>query len=433
MKLTAKQTKAYKLALYSDKNIILFGGAIRGGKTYWLIITIAALASKYPKSRWVIVRESLPTLQKTTLVTFNQLLQSGLSEHIKDFNHQTNTVTFVNDSQIIFMSESFDQDKELNRFRGLEVNGFGLEEINELREETFNKCIERAGTWFHAGKIKPLILATCNPTNGWVKERFYDRYQENKLPDSWEYIPSLIIDNPYLPEGYLENLKVNMTPQDYRKFVEGDWTVYKVNNAFATQFDENRHVSFMAEFDPKKQLIISIDFNLNPFAVTFYHNSSEGAWLIDEAQIENGNVPLMIELIKNRYKTQLPNAILTGDALGNRSEISQKDNASLYVQLLRGLGMRESQLKVSNNPTHENSRADVNYFLYHKKDFFINPKCKNSIYDLKYVECDEHGKIKKSNRKELNQRADYLDTFRYFVHNIMYKWIESHQRNVYKS
>lgn len=433
MKLTAKQTKAYKLALYSDKNIILFGGAIRGGKTYWLIITMAALASKYPKSRWVIVRESLPTLQKTTLVTFNQLLQAGLSEHIKDFNHQTNTVTFVNGSQLIFMSESYDQDKELNRFRGLEVNGFGLEEINELRQETFNKCIERAGTWFHAGKIKPLILATCNPTNGWVKESFYDRWQENKLPESWEYIPSLIVDNPYLPEGYLDNLRQNMTPQDYRKFVEGDWTVYKVNNAFATQFDENRHVSFMAEFDPKKQLIISTDFNENPFAVTFYHHSSEGTWLIDEAQIENGNVPLMIDLIKSRYKAQLSNAILTGDAMGNRGDISQRDNASLYLQLLRGLGMRESQLKVSYNPTHENSRADVNYFLYHKKDFFINPKCKNSIFDLKYVECDEHGKLKKSNRKELNQRADYLDTFRYFVHNIMYSWIEAHQRNVYKS
>lgn len=405
----------------------------RGGKTYCLLITFISLASKYPKSRWVIVRESLPTLQKTTLVTFNELLSQGVSDFVKEFNRQTNTVTFVNGSQLLFMSESYDTDKELNRFRGLECNGFGLEEVNELKEVTFNKCIERAGSWNHAGKIKPLIFCTCNPTNGWVKQKFYDRYVENKLPEKWAYIPSLITDNTYLPESYVKSLKENMLPEDYRRFVEGDWTIYKIDNAFATQFDENRHVSFMAEFDPKKQLIISIDFNLNPFAVTFYHNSSEGTWLIDEAQIENGNIPIMVELIKTRYKAQLPNAILTGDAMGNRGDISQRDNATLYLQLLRGLGMRESQLKVANNPTHENSRADVNYFLYHKKDFFINPKCKNSIYDLKYVECDEHGKIKKVNRKELQQRADYLDTFRYFVHNIMYSWIETHQRNVYKS
>ena len=433
MKLTAKQTQAYKLALYSDKNIILFGGAIRGGKTYCLLLTFISLASKYKNSRWVIIRESLPTLQKTTLVTFNELLKQGLDEHIKDFNRSTNTVTFKNDSQIIFMSESYDQDKELNRFRGLECNGFGLEEVNELREETFNKCIERSGSWLHAGQIKPLIFSTCNPTNGWVKDLFYNRWVENNLPGKWSYIPSLISDNTYLPQSYIDSLKENMTPQDYRKFVEGDWNIYKVSNAFATQFDELRHSNNIAEFDTNKQLVISIDFNLNPFAVTFYHyfNDVNGynCYQIDEAEIVGGNIPKMIELIRQRYNNQLPNCLLTGDAMGKRGDISQRDNASYYMQLMKGLGISERQLKISGNPTHENSRADVNYFLYHFKNFYINPKCKNSIYDLKYVECDDGGKIKKSNRKELNQRADYLDTFRYFVNNIAYKWIEQHQKN----
>lgn len=433
MKLTPKQTKAYNEAVFSDKNIILFGGAIRGGKTYCLLLTFIALASRYRKSRWVIVRSSLPTLQKTTLVTFNQLVVSGLSPHIKSFNKETVTITFSNDSQIIFMSESYDSDKELNRFRGLECNGFGLEEVNELREETFNKCIERAGSWQHAGKIKPIVFSTCNPTEGWVKARFYDRYISGTLPKTWSYIPSLITDNTYIGEDYINSLKENMTPQDYRKFVEGDWNVHKISNAFATQFDENKHVSETAVFDNHKQLIISIDFNLNPFAVTFYHFWNEGntyhCSLFDEAQIEQGNIPKMVELIRQRYNNQLPNAILTGDAMGNRGDISQRDNASYYLQLMRGLGLRDVQLKISANPKHENSRADVNYFLYHFKNFHINPSCKNSIYDLKYVECDEAGKIKKANRKELTQRADYLDTFRYFVNNIAYKWIGQHQKN----
>jgi phage terminase large subunit len=433
MKLTAKQTQAYKLALYSEKNIILFGGAIRGGKTYCLLLTFISLASKYKNSRWVIIRESLPTLQKTTLVTFNELLKQGLDTYIQDFNRSTNTVTFKNGSQLIFMSESYDQDKELNRFRGLECNGFGLEEVNELREETFNKCIERAGSWLHAGIVKPLIFSTCNPTNGWVKDLFYNRWVENNLPPKWSYIPSLISDNTFLPQSYIDSLKENMTPQDYRKFVEGDWNIYKVSNAFATQFDELRHTHIIAEFDTNKQLVISIDFNLNPFAVTFYHyfNDSNGynCYQIDEAEIVGGNIPKMIELIRQRYNNQLSNCLLTGDAMGKRGDISQRDNASYYMQLMKGLGLSERQLKISGNPTHENSRADVNYFLYHFKNFYINPKCKNSIYDLKYVECDDGGKIKKTNRKELNQRADYLDTFRYFVNNIAYKWIEQHQKN----
>jgi hypothetical protein len=32
------------------------------------------------------------------------------------------------------MSESYDSDKELNRFRGLEINGAGIDEINEIRK-----------------------------------------------------------------------------------------------------------------------------------------------------------------------------------------------------------------------------------------------------------------------------------------------------------
>jgi len=376
----------------------------------------------------VIVRESLPTLKKTTLVTLSELIDGGLHSYIKEFNRDTYTITFINESQLIFMSENYDADKELNRFRGLEVNGFGLEEANELNEATFNKCVERSGSWLHAGKIKPLILMTCNPTNTWVKTRFYDRWSENKLPKTWEYIPSLITDNPYLPDGYLESLKTNMTPQDYRKFVEGDWTAYKTDNAFATQFNEAKHVSEMAIFNPSKQLIISIDFNLNPFAVTFYQFQSDAIFLIDEAEIEHGSIPKMIDLIKQRYSYQLPTAILTGDAMGKRGDISQRDNASLYMQLLRGLGMREAQLKVSGNPKHENSRADVNYFLYHYPLFNIHPKCKNTIFDLKHVECDEHGKIKKANRKDMTQRGDYLDCVRYFIHNIMYKWIEQKQK-----
>ena len=46
IKLTNRQSKAYKLALNGEKRVIVFGGAIRGGKTWWLLITLSALALK---------------------------------------------------------------------------------------------------------------------------------------------------------------------------------------------------------------------------------------------------------------------------------------------------------------------------------------------------------------------------------------------------
>lgn len=434
MKLTAKQSEAYKLAHSGEKQIILYGGAIRGGKTYWLLLTLISLASKYPKSRWLIVRESMPTLKRTTLVTFQKILDEGLGGHIKDFNRETYTVTFTNDSQLIFMSESFDTDKDLDRFKGLEINGAGLDEINEMQEQTFYKVIERSGSWQGAEGLPPIVvLASCNPAHNWVKDKFYDRYLSGSLPETWAYIPAKITDNPYIEPSYIESLKSNMPPDEYRRFVDGDWNVIKVENPFASTFDENKHTGLQPFYDPRKQLNIWIDFNLNPFSGTFHHiwrdESGDHHHQFNEVGIVNGSIPVMVDFIGDNYGKSLANCLITGDNMGNRGDISQRDNATLYLQLIRGLKLRESQLRLAANPTHENSRADVNYYLHNHPDVKIHSEhCKGTIMDFKTVQCDAFGSIIKKNRKDVTQRADFIDTFRYGVNNIQYKWIEQHQK-----
>jgi len=54
------------------------------------------------------LRETLPTLKRTLLITFNEFVQNGFGQYIKDFNQQSLTVTLTNGSQFIFMAEGFD-------------------------------------------------------------------------------------------------------------------------------------------------------------------------------------------------------------------------------------------------------------------------------------------------------------------------------------
>ena len=62
------------------------------------------------------LRESLPTIRSTLLKTFTEnFLNKGLIGYVKDFNQQSLTLTWNNGSQILFMAESYDTDKELNR------------------------------------------------------------------------------------------------------------------------------------------------------------------------------------------------------------------------------------------------------------------------------------------------------------------------------
>ena len=174
------------------------------------------------------------------------------------------------------------------------------------------------------------------------------------------------------------------SPYDKARLLYGDWNAeLETQNPFAFQFDPIYHVSTKAIFIPQKRVIISIDFNLNPFAVTFSHfwQDREGLhdYTFDEAGIENGSIPAMVDLIKERYQGVLHNCYITGDFMGTHGDISQRDNRSLYDQLREGLGIARNQIKTYPNPTHENSRSDTNWVLFNSKgrhEFIVHPdKC----------------------------------------------------------
>jgi hypothetical protein len=115
--------------------------------------------------------------------------------------------------------------------------------------------------------------------------------------------------------------------------------------------------------------------------------------------------------------------------MGNRGDISQRDNASLYLQLCKELGISKHQLKLSPNPTHENSKADVNYVLWKAKsekkcEFIINPTCKGSIFDFQSVQWDNlKQQIVKKDRSNKDQQADRLDCHRYKINHYWKKYI----------
>lgn len=326
------------------------------------------------------------------------------------------------------MAESFDTDKELNRFRGLEINGAGAEEINELQEATFNKLIERTGTWLKAGDVPSVILATCNPTHNWVKTKFYDRWKANTLPKTWSYIQAKITDNPFIPKSYLKSLKDNMMPNDYQRFVEGDWEVIEVNNRFATNWDD-KFIDEHVYIKENETLFISMDFNVDPFAVVYYqaYQDSEGFHfhILDEETIKDGSINELARHIEFKFYPYLHNCIITGDYNGNARTLS---NGSYYEQVSRELKIPMRQIQTSANPQHKKSRNDLNYVLYHHPDFKISTKCENTIRDLRFVEANGEGGIVKDNRKNIHERADHLDAFRYAVnHKAIQDWIKFNQ------
>lgn len=421
--LTARQSTAFEAATSGQYRVIVFGGAIRGGKTYWLLLTLTSLCLEYPRSRWVIIRKSLPDLKRTTFPSFASILSDGISDYVLSWNRDTQVVQFINGSELMFMAESYDEDKDLNRFKGLEVNGAGLDEVNELQEQTFYKVQERIGSWNKAEGKPPIVcLATCNPANNWVKSIIYERYKDSTLPSKWTFIPSKITDNPHIPAEYLESLK-ELPPVQYARFVEGDWDVMDdVANPFLYEWADEKHIDDSVQLNSNLPVYVSVDFNINPLCALVIQHHGRGAVVVDEIKIDKGSVDSFCDAV---LALGIPMGLIriTGDAMGKGGTVQQRDNSSAYTMIKRRLSLSDSQFLIPANPTHYNSRIDCNAAL-RRLDIKVNSKrCKGFVFDAKQVQCDANGSIIKSNRKNLTERADFLDCFRYFVNAILKRYL----------
>lgn len=224
---------AYIDAVFSGQyNYLAFGGSIRGGKTAGGIATLAILCKVFPRSRWAIVRTDLPTLRRNFLPAYYKFREQFAPEFLGEFNQGSWIARCSNGSELILFPEGLIGDPDLDRWKGLEVNGFLLEEANELAEKSFYKSIERAGAWIipstkanpHPIQPPPLVLLTFNPAMNWVYSKFYRPWKNGTISAPYFFQPSSLADNPGIPDAYKRSIQ-NLPEAEYKRFVMGEWEV----------------------------------------------------------------------------------------------------------------------------------------------------------------------------------------------------------------
>ena len=93
-----KQIEFLETIFNGKHNFIMYGGAIRGGKTFAGLGALILLSKIYPNSKWVVVRDTLQTLKRTTIPSFFKICPSVF---IYKYNQDTQTILFNNGSQIL--------------------------------------------------------------------------------------------------------------------------------------------------------------------------------------------------------------------------------------------------------------------------------------------------------------------------------------------
>jgi len=324
-------------------------------------------------------------IRTTTIPSFRKLEPSGtVRQSPYEYHHP-------NGSVILFKSENFAQDKDLDWMKGLEVNGFLFEEINECQEQTFYKAFERAGSWIipHSTRQpKPTILATCNPTFGWVKKIVYDKWKNSTLPEKWLYIPAKITDNPHLPQDYIDNLK-NMPTFEYMVFVEGNWDIQlKTGGEFYKCFEIDLHVK-PTKYDPLLPLHISWDDNVNPYLPCgIFQIDGKELRMIDEITgiTPNNTVKAVCNEIIRKYQGHESGMFIYGDATANKADTKLENGYNFYRLAMDYL----QQFKPRNRVTASNPsvvmRGNFINTVFEKNfggiNIIIGENCKTAISDF---------------------------------------------------
>lgn len=204
--LSDKQLEAYdRLTLdeYREISELVFGGGARGGKSYLGSFWIITSAMKMPYSNWLIAREELKALKRTTLRTFFKVLgKLGLKKDIHyKYNAQEMVLTFMNGS-LVFFSElkRIPSDPEFDRIGSYDLTGAWLDESQEICKDAKDALQFRFTVLTGPGwSTTPKTLYTCNPAKTWIYSDFWKPLiKEKKTIEGRHFITSLYVDNPYI-------------------------------------------------------------------------------------------------------------------------------------------------------------------------------------------------------------------------------------------
>ncbi|MCC6256183.1 MAG: hypothetical protein IT276_14800 [Ignavibacteriaceae bacterium] len=420
IKLSDKQELAYGLLHYSKSPItrVLYGGAAGGGKTYLGCIFQITRRMMYPDTRGFIARKVHSDLMKSTYKTFVKTYNEIAAPRIGElkYNGQTNTVTFPNGSEILFLHLSGSpSDPEYQSLGSFEFTDGFIDEVGEVSQNAVDVLYSRIR--HNLINNKPALLMASNPTYGWLKTMWISKEgQEVVLPDKWFYVRAIVQDNPdkTFVSNYVNSL--NELPDYHRnRLLIGDWDYQTNDSNYYPEFTE-RCLYDSLDVIPNIPILLSFDFNYDPTTCVMMQNDKlgrSGLLALKEFSVKGGTRPLCMVIKKYLEDNNINNIIkITGDSSGhNRSTVSGVQTDFNIIQEVFKIPKSFINYKNNTNMRHDLARDLINEMLHHDLIKISRSGCPELIQDLRKAKADITGKRLLKDRDRY--KMDLHDAFKY--------------------
>ena len=367
---TIKQDKVFELFEDELTTEILFGGGVGASKTYLISALMTIKCLQYQGIRVGLCRNELTTLKKTTVVTLlSEVFPNfGLNrdEHYK-YNPIEGKITFYNGSEIVFQElRHIPSDPNYTRLGGLLLTFGVIDEAGETSGRGKEILQSRIGRWKNEQhNIKPVLIMTCNPSRNFLYEDFYLAHKENTLPDWRRFVNATALDNPHLPQSYIDNLKRTLSPSEVSRLLLGNWEAQDDPDSLVSSDDilEMYDHSISNNNSTTKFLSVDVAFKQDGCVLFVW----EGNDIIDIIKVASNEIVLdKIKDTARQYDIQtryiaydsdgvgqyIKQYLRTAKAIINNGKVLKGENyKNLKAQLYYKLGelIRDGKIKLKTN------------------------------------------------------------------------------------
>lgn len=391
-----------ELFMQSDKRVRIVRGPVGSGKSSGMVMEILQRAmaqapdphDKIRRSRWAIVRNTLPQIKTTCVKTINELIRP-IVEWRSD---NTGWIRF-NDVEAELLLMPLDTPENVQRLLSLDLTGAWMSELRELHARILMDVLSRCGRFpsmMHGG---PTWYGVIGETNSFTEDSEWNKILEEKelegkpLPKTWDYFVQ-----PGARDANAEN-KANLAPGYYEDLIENnspEWVEQYVDNiiapslageaVFRSSFKNSFHVAAEQLTPiPGQMLVLGMDFGRHPAAV-FSQMDARGRLVIlaeaigDNMGVEQFCNSIVRPMLAAKDYQRLPVGVV-GDPSGiARSQIGEES----VFQALKRLGF--SAQPAQTNDIDPRLRAVEKWFLQQRDGgpaILVSPNCTNLLKALR--------------------------------------------------
>lgn len=299
--------KKQSLMHNSNAPILLYGGAVGGGKSAALVADATMYCLEHPGSVCALFRKTRSSALKVFLDDgFYKFVPLELWNYYE--GPKGPCVEFVNGSVVYLCS--LDVTKDRDKYQGERWRYLGIDEVTLFKQADINFLETRCRSEKMPDGSQPprRVRYTANPggpSHAYIKRLFIDRaFDENENPELYEYIFSSLTDNKYLmaDEDYAKSF-MSMPESMRKRYLEGDWGIG--DGVFLDSFSPRVSIEIPFEIPAHWKRYRSIDYGwADPTVIGWFAISPSGVHhLYREAVFKKTPVETMcksiLELSKN--------------------------------------------------------------------------------------------------------------------------------------